>query len=373
MNKQVSQLLSRPMHVATLAVVIGALLVAPIVKADTYDNQINSLKAQNAANSAAINNLQLQAASYQDAINQLQGQINSLQSAINDNEAQQAQLQQQISDDQAKIDKEKSSLAATVKTMYVDGTPSTLEVLATSRDLSDFVDKQTYRNTIQNQLQTLLKQLAADQAKLQTSKDTVDKLLADQRTQQSQLASTQASQAYLLNMNKSQQSDYNKQISANNSKISSLRAQQAAANATLGSKVVAGDPGHGGYPSYLSNAAQDTIVDPWGMYNRECVSYTAWKVYSTYGYMPYWGGRGNANEWPGDARSAGIPTGRTPQVGSVAIWNVGYYGHAMWVEAVNPDGSIYVSQYNYDYTGHYSEMLVSASKAASFTYIYFGN
>jgi len=135
--------------------------------------------------------------------------------------------------------------------------------------------------------------------------------------------------------------------------------------------VVAGDPGHGGYPTYLANAGQDTIIDPWGMYNRECVSYTAWKVQQTYGYMPYWGGRGNAIEWPGDARSAGIPTGGAPRVHSVAIWNVGAFGHAMWVEAVNSDGSIYVSQYNYDYQGHYSEMYVSAAQAKTFTYIYF--
>jgi surface antigen len=108
------------------------------------------------------------------------------------------------------------------------------------------------------------------------------------------------------------------------------------------------------------------------MYNRECVSYTAWKVYETYGYMPYWGGVGNANQWPGDARAAGIPTGSTPRANSVAIWNVGAFGHAMWVEAVAADGSLWVSQYNYDYTGHYSEMSVSASMARSLTYIYFG-
>ncbi len=113
------------------------------------------------------------------------------------------------------------------------------------------------------------------------------------------------------------------------------------------------------------------MIDRWGMYNRECVSYTAWKVYETYGYMPYWGGSGNANQWPGDARAAGIPTGSTPKADSVAIWNVGAFGHAMWVEAVNSDGSLWVSQYNYSYNGQYSEMSVSASMARQLTYIYF--
>ena len=176
-------------------------------------------------------------------------------------------------------------------------------------------------------------------------------------------------------MNESQQAEYNAQIAANNSKVAELKAAQAAANRKLSggtaSGVIAGDPSHGGYPAYLDNAAQDSLVDPWGMYNRECVSYTAWKVEQTYGHMPYWGGVGNANQWPGNAARAGIPTGSTPKVGSVAVWNVGYYGHVMWVEAVNGDGSIWISQYNYDFNGRYSEMRVSAGMAANLTYIYF--
>lgn len=359
--------------ISSALLVCGSILPAATSKvvADSYQDQINALNAKNADTRSLVNGLQAQAASYQDAINQLQGQIDGLQGSINANIAQQAQLQQQIVDAQNQINQERAYLASDVKAMYVDGTPSTLEVLATSKNLSEFVDKQEYRTTVQNKLQDTLKKIAELQKELTTKKAQVDQLLGEERDQQNQLASAQAQQASLLNMNQSQQASYNAQIAANSKQIASLRAAQAAANATLGSHVVAGDPGHGGYPSKWANAPQDSMVDNWGMYNRECVSYAAWKVYQTYGSMPYWGGRGNANQWPGDAQSAGIATGSTPRANTVAIWNVGAFGHAMWVEAVNPDGSIYVSQYNYDYQGHYSEMLVSASKAASFTYIYF--
>lgn len=149
--------------------------------------------------------------------------------------------------------------------------------------------------------------------------------------------------------------------------ISKLITGQIAANRELDGTILAGDPKHGGYPAKWDNAPQDSKLDSWGMYSRECVSYAAWKVYQTYGHMPYWGGVGNANEWVGDARRAGIPTGYAPKAHSVAIWRVGYYGHAMWVEKVSGN-QIYVSQYNYDLHGHYSEMWV---KASSFTYIYF--
>ena len=376
-SSKVSQIITAKFTVGLLAlssaVLVGGTLTPSLshVLADSYQDQINALNEQNANTRGIVSGLQATAASYQDAINQLQAQINGLQASIDANRAQQAAIQQQIVDAQNQIDQEKAYLANDVKAMYVDGTPTTLEVLATSKNLSDFVDKQEYRTTVQNKLQDTLKKIAALQAELQTKKAQVDLLLSEETDQQNQLASAQAQQASLLNYNQSQQAAYNAQIKATSAQIVQLRAAQAAANKSLGGGVIAGDPGHGGYPARWDNAAQDTMVDNWGMYNRECVSYTAWKVYSTYGYMPYWGGSGNANQWPGDARAAGIPTSSTPKADSVAIWNVGAFGHAMWVEAVNPDGSLWVSQYNYDYQGHYSEMAVSASMARNLTYIYF--
>jgi len=154
---------------------------------------------------------------------------------------------------------------------------------------------------------------------------------------------------------------------AQQQEIAKLQAAQLVANRGLEGVTVTGDSDHGGYPAKWDDAPQDSMLDSWGMYNRECVSYTAWKVYQTYGDMPYWGGVGNANQWVGDAEHAGIPVSSTPRVHSVAISMRGYYGHAMWVEAVNGD-MIYVSQYNYDLNGHYSEMWVNGS---DFTYIYF--
>ncbi|HUB93069.1 MAG TPA: CHAP domain-containing protein [Verrucomicrobiae bacterium] len=351
-----------------------------MVLADSLQDQINALNQQNSNTANTVSGLQTQAASYQDEITQLQQQINGIQASINANKAEQANLQQDILNDQQQITQEKAVLADDVKTMYVDGTPSTLEVLATSKNLSDFVDKQEYRTSVQNKLQDTLNTIAQLQDQLQNKRAAVDQLLGDEQSQQNQLASTESQQASLLNYNQSQQATYNAQIQANNAQISQLEVEQAAENAKLGNGLVSTGTCGGGYPAQAQspvggywgcNYPQDNTLDNWGMYNRECVSYTAFKVYQTYGYMPYWGGSGNAIQWIGDAKNAGIPTSHTPKVHSVAIWNVGPDGHAMWVEAVNPDGSIFVSQYNYSYNGTYSEMTVSAAQAATFTYIYF--
>jgi hypothetical protein len=61
------------------------------------------------------------------------------------------------------------------------------------------------------------------------------------------------------------------------------------------------------YPEKWLDIPLDSTVDDWGMYNRESVSYTAWKVNETFGSIPVnWG---NATDWPSHAESLNIPTG----------------------------------------------------------------
>jgi surface antigen len=142
--------------------------------------------------------------------------------------------------------------------------------------------------------------------------------------------------------------------------------------------VTAGDPNKGGYPySGRCPAAKlngTQFADQWGMYICECVSYAAWKVYSTYGYMPYWGGRGNAKQWIGNARGAGYKVSSIPKPGTVGISTGGAYGHAVWVEAVSGT-RVYISQYNYRNAatgyrpGEYSEQWIDQGM---YQYIYFG-
>jgi len=349
--------------VLTLATILTVgLAVVPGVQADQFDEQIAALQQKNLQSQNALNGLQSQASSYQDAINKLQAQINAVQQLINDNTAQQASLQQQIDINQAELDQEKATLGADIKQMYVDGTPSTIEMLASSGNLSDFIDKQQYRTDVQAKIQETLVKINTLQAQLKVQKAKIDQLLSDQRLQQTQLDSARSQQAGLLNLNQSQQAQYNQQIAANQSQIGDLRKQQAILNARYNIGTFKTSPDHGGYPDAWNNAPQDSMVDPWGMLTRECVSFAAFKVHQAYMAgktdrdMPYWGGIGNANEWPDNARASGIPVDSNPVAGSVAISTAGFYGHAMWVEAVSPDKSqIYVQQYNQQLDGQYSE------------------
>ncbi|HSX17161.1 MAG TPA: CHAP domain-containing protein [Patescibacteria group bacterium] len=338
--------------------------IVPSVRADQFDEQIKALQQANAGAQGSLNDLQSQAATYQEAINNLQAQINTLQQAINDNLNEQTKLQQQIDEGQKELARQKQLLATDIKTMYQDGQPSTIEMLASSNNLSDFVDKEEYRTAVQKKIQLTLVKIKELQTKLEQEKVKIDQLLKDQQAQQAQLADSRAQQDRLLTFNEGQQAAYSQQIKDNKSKIAGLRAQQAAENAKLfaGANVVLGgacDSAHGDtYPSPWCDHGQDTMLDSWGMLNRECVSYTAWKVSESGRNMPGWGwsSRGNANQWDDNAIAAGIPVDGSPRAGDVAIKNSQPYGHAMFVESVNSNGTINISQYNADLQGHFSRV-----------------
>lgn len=374
MKTKVSRGVPARVNLAILAV-IGLVLIGGsclpgvrgTVLADSYQDQINTLRAENDRSDAAISSLQNQAASYQDVIANLQSQINSLQSSIASNKAQQASLQQQITDAQNQIDQERAFLASDVKAMYVDGTPSTLEVLATSKNLSDFVDKQEYRTTVQNKLQDTLQKIAALQKQLQAQKAQVDALIQQLQTQETQLASDQAQQQQLLNYNEGQQASYLSQVQANNSRIIQIQQERAAAIARIsgsGGQSAVGSPIKyknfwtaystcgGGY-SYCWAGYDQIVSDPWGLgYAHECVHFVAdWLARHGYQVPHFGGGDGNANDW---AKYGTVVS--NPQVGDVAYMPLAPVGHVGVITAINGDGTYHVEQMNWPVGGYYSEM-----------------
>lgn len=346
--------------VLVLTAVVGT---AGLVHADQYEAQINALNNQNGQNQAAVNGLLNEAGSYEQAIGTLQSQINGLQAALNANLNRQADVQRQITEAQTKLDQQRNYLGENVKTMYIEGQLSTIEQLATSKTLSDYVDKEEYRTRVQNKIDSIIKQIAILQAELQKQKRELDVLVNTQREQNNQLVSARAQQQQLLAYNEGQRAAYTNQISANNGRIAELRRQQAAANArfTRNTPPGGGSVCGGGYPGVWCNAPMDSMLDTWGMYNRQCVSYTAFKVWQSGRYMPAWGllGKGNAKQWDDNALAAGMSVDGNPRVGDVAVSNSGYYGHVMYVESVNANGTITISQYNADWTGRYSTATIS--------------
>ncbi|HEU5186877.1 MAG TPA: CHAP domain-containing protein [Candidatus Saccharimonadales bacterium] len=343
---------------------------APRVQADTFDEQIKALQHEIEGFQEEAGRLRSQADTLQNQIRALQAERSTIQKQIELNEAELVRLNEEIVRTEQRLQNQMTLLAGNLRAMYLESKVTPLEMVASSSSISDFIDKQEYRNKIRDQVQKNIATVRDLKVQLAEQKKAVEKNLADQKIQKETLIAKETEQANLLAQTQGQEVAYQQLTKEKNSQIAELRAQQIAANQrNMRGNVVPGDPGRGGYPSVWHNAPRDSLVDNWGMYNRECVSYTAWKVYQSGRHMPYWGGRGNANQWPNSAAQDGIPTGSEPRVGAVAISMGGPWGHAMYVEAVLNGGSqVYVSQYNYGVNGEYSEMTLSSS---GLIYIYF--
>ncbi|MBJ6364388.1 LysM peptidoglycan-binding domain-containing protein [Staphylococcus hominis] len=82
----------------------------------------------------------------------------------------------------------------------------------------------------------------------------------------------------------------------------------------------------------------------------------------------YWS---DAKYWTYNAASDGYIVNHTPTVGSIMQSTAGYYGHVAYVERVNPDGSILISEMNYTY-GPYNTntRVIPASLVSSYNYIH---
>ncbi|MGF0070576.1 GBS Bsp-like repeat-containing protein [Streptococcus orisratti] len=118
------------------------------------------------------------------------------------------------------------------------------------------------------------------------------------------------------------------------------------------------------YPSNLKNAAPDTVIDPWRLFNRECTSFTAYRL-SSVNHFTLPGAYGNGAQWGGRARQEGYIVDMNPAKGAVAWLNDGGYGHVAWVS--NVIGSdVEIEEYNYNWNHNYNKRVVAKTSFTGF-------
>lgn len=121
-----------------------------------------------------------------------------------------------------------------------------------------------------------------------------------------------------------------------------------------GKEVNEENAGKGGiantYPEPYRSAAKDSMLDPSTCYNRECVSYTAWKICELTGDWPPRTGSMSAKYWIDRLPSWGYNKVDEPKNGGkyVGVSQAGQYGHVVWFEFDNT-----ISEYNYVSSGNF--------------------
>lgn len=137
------------------------------------------------------------------------------------------------------------------------------------------------------------------------------------------------------------------------------------------------------YPSFWTNSGgccfTSACVDGYAFYEEQCTSYAAWRMNRDHDNSPtidpdifynnmtgsggstnctYNTGRlSNACRWAMRLQAQGYYVSPYPVVGSIAQWNASEAGnsegHVAYVESVNTDGTVNVSEYNWNYTCDY--------------------
>lgn len=374
---------------AVLMAISVPLSFMPNANADEFDERIRQLQSAIDSYQEKARALKDKAATLQVTVDGLNNQIAVIQTQINLSQTKYDKLVADIDLNEKKIVYNRDLLGETIAKIYVSDKVTPLEMLASSDNIGEFIDKQEYRTSTRDTLTDAIDEIKELKKELEQQKIDVERVLADLGNSRRALDDKRAEQQHILNQTKGDEAAY-QQLAAKSEadKLEVMRQQQAAIEAAMRQaggglpNILPGDPNKGGYPwevdcwvdanAYSHGGVGGNGTDLLGYGCRQCVSYTAWKVLQRTDYAPrYWG---NANMWPNSARNAGFSTGSTPRPNSVGVISAGFYGHVVWVEAVNGDGTVDISQYNYFNAGgpgwgNYSRMRVPASTYD--TYIYF--
>lgn len=431
---KVGRVVRRAGQVGAMAVLAITLTLQPIGGAVANAVDYNAEISQH---DAEIQRLQQDIDNYNAKATEKGQQADTLENRISDLKGQQANIQNQISLSDVKREKLEAEIAhneddikAQIKALsdnlteqYYSGQTTTLDILLNSNSVSDYVDRQTRQSTITDSIKKTVAKVKQTKAQLESDKKEVEQVIKEHQSQKDQLAANQAEQQTLLNQTRGDEAKYQQlqqstqaemaqvqtrrqnAIAALKRQQEEMRRQREAASAQqnsgsnnsgsssgnssnsgstvnygqsgtkrgnfeFSSEFSIGGCGTGGYP-YCGR--QGSYTDPWNMYNRECVSWAAWRVTHGYGkvipgYPRNSGkGHGNAVNWP---IYSGGRVVNNPQPGDVAIIGTNIIpvtGHAMVVESVGSDGWVTVSQYNWT-PGIYSKMKI---RGTAITYLRF--
>ena len=367
-----------------VAIVIAAAVplgYAKVANADDYDAKIAALQREIDNYQAAAQQLGSQADSLQKELDGIKNQMAQLQTQIDLNQAKYDQLVVQIENTKKEIATNRDALGEVLADLSIEGNISTLEMLASSKNISDYVDKQTYQSSMRDQLKSTISRINTLKKELESQKVQTETILANQKRDQAALDAARAKQQQLVDATRGQEAEYQNLRNKSKAEQQSVMAaqQEAIRRASAGNggvRFVGG--GDGGYPwgpgncpmsgMFSTGGADGNGGDGWGYGCRQCASYAAWKIGQRTGVIPT--NLGNANNFPGAL--SGRPQGYTARANSVGVIMDGAYGHVVWVET-DPDASgfITVSQYNANYGGgwgNFSRVRVHQSTYDKFIY-----
>lgn len=400
---------------STVALSQGAVVAG--VSADSTDDKI-------AAQDNKINSINQQQQSAQAQVDQIQGQVSEIKKQQENLQAENDRLNEESERLSAEIDElsknivaRQESLANQARSAQTTGTATSyINAIVSSGSLTEAISRISAMNEIADANNKMLQEQKRDKEdiaqKQKENNDAINTVIANkqQLDDDAQALSTKEAELKVAQLNLAaekstaeneknallqQKAEAEKAAAAAAAAEAAYRAKQkeqqaavkASANTTLQAQVqvAAQTPAATPAAAQTQAAAQPAVqtqaaAAPVATTSRPTYSSSAssypvgectWGVKTLAPWAgDYWG---NGGQWAASAAAAGFRTGSQPQVGAIACWNDGGYGHVAVVTAVQSTTSIQVSESNYNgirSIGNYRGWFNPTTAQGTVTYIY---
>ena len=408
---------------STVALSQGAVIAG--VSADSTDDKI-------AAQNNKINSINEQQQSAQAQVDQIQGQVSEIKQQQENLQAENDRLNEESERLSAEIDElsknivaRQESLANQARSAQTTGTATSyINAIVSSGSLTEAISRISAMNEIADANNKMLQEQKRDKEdiaqKQKENNDAINTVIANkqQLEDDAQALSTKEAELKVAQLNLAaekssaeneknallqQKAEAEKAAAAAAAAEAAYRAKQkeqqaavkASANTSLQAQVQAAAQTPAATPAAAPAAtpaaAQTSVAAQPAVQTQAAaapVATTSRPTYST-SASSYpvgectWGAKtlapwagdywGNGGQWAASAAAAGFRTGSQPQVGAIACWNDGGYGHVAVVTAVQSTTSIQVSESNYlgnRSIGNYRGWFNPVNAQGTVTYIY---
>ncbi|PKZ96369.1 peptidoglycan hydrolase PcsB [Streptococcus parasanguinis] len=398
---------------STVALSQGAVVAG--VSADSTDDKI-------AAQDNKINSINQQQQSAQAQVDQIQGQVSEIKKQQENLQAENDRLNEESERLSAEIDElsknivaRQESLANQARSAQTTGTATSyINAIVSSGSLTEAISRISAMNEIADANNKMLQEQKRDKEdiaqKQKENNDAINTVIANKqqleddaqalttkeaelKVAQLNLAAEKSSAENEKNALLQQKAEAEKAAAAAAAAEVAYRAKQkeqqaavkASANTTLQAQVQAAAQTPAQTPAATPAAAQPAVqtqataapaaTTSRPNYSSSASSYPVGECTWGAKVLAPWAGNfwGNGGQWAASAAADGFRTGSQPQVGAIACWNDGGYGHVAVVTAIQSTTSIQVSESNYlgnRSIGNYRGWFNPTTAQGTVTYIY---
>ena len=400
---------------STVALSQGAVVAG--VSADSTDDKI-------AAQDNKINSINQQQQSAQAQVDQIQGQVSEIKKQQENLQAENDRLNEESERLSAEIDElsknivaRQESLANKARSAQTTGTATSyINAIVSSGSLTEAISRISAMNEIADANNKMLQEQKRDKEEIaqkqKENNDAINTVIANkqQLEDDAQALSTKEAELKVAQLNLAaekstaeneknallqQKAEAEKAAAAAAAAEAAYRAKQkeqqaavkASANTTLQAQVQAAAQTPAATPAAAQTqaapqpavqtqaAAAPVATTSRPTYSTSASSYPVGECTWGAKTLAPWAGDywGNGGQWAASAAAAGFRTGSQPQVGAIACWNDGGYGHVAVVTAVQSTTSIQVSESNYNgirSIGNYRGWFNPTTAQGTVTYIY---